>query len=271
VQDIYKTTETAQLADLILPAAGCGEKEGTFINSERRLGIIKKVLDPPGFALPDFEILRKIADYWGCGDLLKEWSSPAAVFEILKRISRGQPCDISGIDDYKMIEELGGIQWPYPASQKITSKERRLFEDGRFYHADGKARFHFGDVLPVPEATSEEYPFVLITGRGTVAQWHTQTRTGKVKMLKKMYSDHVYVEVHPDDVRRLKIETDDRVLVSSKRDKIMAKVAITDKVKPGLVFIPMHYFETNKLTYPAFDPMSRQPSYKYAAVRIDRL
>jgi assimilatory nitrate reductase catalytic subunit len=270
VQDLYHTTETAQLSNLILPAAGCGEKEGTFINAERRLGTIRKIMDPPGCALPDFEIFQKIAEYWGCGDLFKEWSSPAAVFEILKRVSRGQPSDISGVADYDMIENLGGIQWPFPADSETPEKERRLYEDGRFYHDDGKARFLFGDVDPVPEAKSERYPFVLLTGRGSVAQWHTQTRTGKVKKLKKMYTDELYVRIHTDDARRLEIESGNLVIVSSERSKIEARALVGDNVKPGMLFMPMHYFETNKLTYPAFDPFSREPSYKYAAVRIDR-
>ncbi|MBW1896129.1 MAG: molybdopterin-dependent oxidoreductase, partial [Deltaproteobacteria bacterium] len=197
LQDIYYTTETAQFADLILPAAGCGEKEGTFINSERRLGVIRKIVDPPGVALSDFEIFRKIADCWGCGDVFREWTSPAAVFHILKGISKGQPCDMSGISGYDMIEESGGIQWPFPEGSQALTQERRLFEDAKYYHLDGKAKFLFEEIAPPPESVSDQYPFLLLTGRGTVAQWHTQTKTGKVEMLRKMYSEEVYVEIHP--------------------------------------------------------------------------
>jgi assimilatory nitrate reductase catalytic subunit len=268
VQDIYLTTETARLADLVLPAAACGEKEGTFINSERRLGVIRKILDPPGSALPDFEIFKKIAQYWGCGGLFKEWSSPAETFEILKRASKGRPCDISGIADYNMLENHGGIQWPCEEGIEDLAQERRLFEDGRYFHHDGKARFLFGDIAPVPEPTSEKYPFVLLTGRGTVAQWHTQTRTGQVKMLRKMYPEKPYVEISSDDARKLNIRPGQWVTVSSKRGTIKAKAVVGDTVKAGEVFMPMHYFETNKLTNPAFDPYSREPSYKYAAVSV---
>src|SRR5262249_11007781 len=101
VQDMYHTTETAQLADLVLPAAGWGEKEGTFINSERRIGLTKKVTRAPGHALSDFNIFKLVAHYWGCGDSFSRWSSPEAAFQILKRLSSGLPCDFNGIHDYQ--------------------------------------------------------------------------------------------------------------------------------------------------------------------------
>ena len=113
VQDLYPTTETARLADLVLPAAGWGEKEGTLINSERRFGLVKKVVRAPGEALSDFAIFQLIAEAWGCGDRFREWSSPEAAFQILKRLSAGQPCDITGIRDFQHLDEAGGIQWPW--------------------------------------------------------------------------------------------------------------------------------------------------------------
>src|SRR5262249_36839393 len=135
-----------QHAHLFLPAAGWGEKEGTLINSERRIGLVKKVARAPGQALSDFNIFRLVAQYWGCGEMFARWSSPEAVFQILKEISRDQPCDITGIRDYQMLEECGGIQWPCPETfpSEISNKtERRLFADGRFFHPDGKAKFIF--------------------------------------------------------------------------------------------------------------------------------
>ena len=112
VQDMYHNTETAQIADLILPATGWGEKEGTFINSERRIGVLKKVKRAPGQALADFSIFRLIAKYWGCGEMFAQWDSPEAAFEIMKELSVGQPCDISGIGNYADIDVANGIQWP---------------------------------------------------------------------------------------------------------------------------------------------------------------
>jgi len=268
VQDMYWSTETAQMADLILPAAGWGEKEGTFINSERRIGRIKQVADAPGAAMTDFTIFKFLAKYWGCDDLFEKWDSPASVFQILKEISKGQPCDISGIDDYQMIDDCNGVQWPLKEGEELTSNERRLFEDGQYYHANGKARFIFEDIRNNPEPTSDKYPFELLTGRGTSAQWHTQTRTSKSKILKKLYPKNVYIEMNPEDARKLNIRQGQKVFVATRRAKVSAHVSIIPTVAPKQIFMPMHYEETNELTYPAFDPYSRQPSYKTCAASI---
>jgi assimilatory nitrate reductase catalytic subunit len=225
-------------------------------------------MDPPGSALPDFEIFKRVAQHWGCAETFKEWTSPAAVFEILKEIVKGRPCDISGIESYDMIEAQGGIQWPFPEGSNALEQERRLFEDGKFYHPDQKARFMFTDVMPAPEKADGDYPFILLTGRGSVAQWHTQTRTGKVDMLKKMYPPDPYVEIHREDASPLGIQHDDWLIVTSRRGRAKVKARIDENVNKGVVFMAMHYFETNLLTYPAFDPESREPSYKYAAVNI---
>ena len=270
VQDMYASTETARMADLVLPAAGWGEKDGTFINSERRIGTIRKVAAAPGEALADFAIFKLVAEYWGCGDQFRAWASPEAVFQILKRLSAGQPCDISGIADYAMLDERGGIQWPCPADQPPPPPraERRLFEDGRFFHADGRARFLFEDPRPLPEPPSERYPFLLLTGRGTAAQWHTQTRTAKSAVLRKLYPNEVYVEINPADARSLGIRSHGRVEVRSRRGRIVATAFVTRSVQPGHVFVPMHYAVTNQLTDAVFDPYSKQPSYKACAVDV---
>ncbi len=130
---MYHTTETARLADLVLPAAAWGEKEGTFINSERRIGLIKKVRRAPGQALSDFHIFKLVAHYYGCDAMFARWESPEAVFQILKALTAGMPCDITGIADYRMLDEAGGIQWPFPAEGADAARQRRLFADGRFY------------------------------------------------------------------------------------------------------------------------------------------
>jgi len=265
---MYWSTETAQIADLVLPAAGWGEKEGTFINSERRIGRIKQVAHAPGAAMTDFTIFKFLAKYWGCADLFQKWDCPESVFQILKEVSKGQPCDISGIADYQMIDDYGGIQWPLKEGEALKNNERRLLEDGQYYHANGKARFIFEDVRNNPEPTSEKYPFELLTGRGSSAQWHTQTRTGKSEILKKMYPKRVYVEMNPKDAQRLNILHGQKVFVSTRRAKVVAHVSIIPTVAPNQIFMPMHYDETNELTFPAFDPYSRQPSYKTCAARI---
>jgi anaerobic selenocysteine-containing dehydrogenase len=290
VQDMYYSTETARRAHLLLPAAGWGEKDGTMINSERRIGLVKKVTQAPGQAMSDFNIFRLVAQYWGCGEMFAEWSSPEAVFQIIKRLSAGQPCDITGIRDYAHLEETGGIQWPWQAGAAVAftkdsavgeiptafggnasiPTERRLFANGRFFHKDEKARFLFDLPRAVAEPADEEFPFVLLTGRGTSAQWHTNTRTGKSAVLRTLYPAKPYVEMNPQDAARLGISANSTVAIASRRARVQCSVFLTDTVKTGQVFMPMHYEVTNQLTRAEFDPHSRQPSYKHCAVRVER-
>ncbi len=240
------------MADLILPAAGWGEKEGILINSERRIGLVKKVARAPGKALSDFSIFKLVAQYWGCADLFKEWVSPAATFQILKRLSKGQPCDISGITDYAMIEKFGGIQWPFTERDSrqaglVPDRQRRLFADGLFYHGDKRARLLFDAPRPMEEPPDKEFPFILLTGRGTSSQWHTGSRTDKSEILRKLYPASIYVEINPDDAECLGIEPNDPVLIRSRRATVEASAHITGAVQPGQIFVPMHYAETNLL------------------------
>jgi anaerobic selenocysteine-containing dehydrogenase len=291
VQDMYHTTETAQRAHLVLPAAGWGEKDGTFINSERRIGLVRKVSPAPGQALSDFNIFKLVAHYWGCANLFESWQSPAAVFEIIKLLSRGQPCDITGIRDYDMLDEAGGIQWPFSEATQAECRssqagagsspqsipprqaswcERRLFEDGRFFHADGKAKFLFEAPRDSPEPTDAEYPFWLLTGRGSSAQWHTGTRTSKSAVLRGLGPKNIYVEMNPLDAARLRVAANAWVWITSRRGQVRARAFLTHTVPAGQVFLPMHYAVTNQLTHPTFDPYSRQPSYKACAVALSR-
>ncbi|MEO6094755.1 MAG: nitrate reductase [Fibrobacteria bacterium] len=298
VQDMYHDTDTAKLAHLVLPSAGWGEKEGVVINSERRLGLFKKVYPAPGQALADFYIFKLIAKYWGCEALFKDMDTPEQAFQMMCKLSAGRPCDFTGIVDYRMIDREGGIQWPLPTSAMTPQtkgsegaaaagsagspapsssilatrivKERRLFEDGRYYHPDGKAKFQFGPPQPIPEPVSAEFPFALLTGRGSSAQWHTNTRTGKSAVLRKLYPADSLVEIHPEDASRLKIVQGEWVIVRSLRGQARARAAVASTVQTGHVFMPMHDVEVNRLTFPSYDPHSRQPSYKHCAVRIEK-
>jgi assimilatory nitrate reductase catalytic subunit len=291
VQDMYATTETAQLADLVLPAAGWGEKEGTFINSERRIGVVRKVARAPGQALSDFAIFQLVAAAWGCGALFRDWRTPEAAFQILKRLSAGQPCDFSGIRDYAHLDAAGGIQWPWAESDadklRIADRglgidqsairnpqspiqERRLFADGHFFTPDRRARFIFDPPRPMPEAPCADYPFILITGRGSSAQWHTGSRTDKSAVLRKLAPTVLTVEVHSDDADSIDVRSGDRVRVQSRRGTAEAIAVVTGTVQRGQLFLPMHFEAVNRLTFAAFDPHSRQPSYKACAVRIAR-
>ncbi len=310
VQDMFTSSETVRQADLLLPAAGWGEKEGTFINSERRLGHVKKVARAPGNALADFHIFQLLAWSWGCAPLFRHWKSPEAVFDILKEVSRGQPCDISGIENYAALDVAGGIQWPFPqsngppaqvaqssesASSQVSNLQmpqhgpallnadapplyaiapidpsvpRRLFEDGRFFHDDGKARFIFEAPQSLPEKPDAEFPFLLLTGRGSAAQWHTGTRTEKSAVLRKLRPEAVYLELNPFDAGRLSIEPGTKVQVASRRGSVLASAFITQTIPRGQVFIPMHVVEANRLTLASFDPYSGQPAYKACAVNV---
>ncbi|MFD2256396.1 molybdopterin oxidoreductase family protein [Luteolibacter algae] len=268
VQDMYHNTESGLLADLLLPAAGWGEKSGCFINSERRLGTIKPVRRAPGEALTDFRIFRLIADAWGCGDLFSKWTDPQAVFQLLKNLTKDRPCDIVGIENYEHIDREGGIQWPFPELSGDHGNERRLFEDGKYYTSSGKARLHFSPPTAMPEPVDPEYPFLLITGRGTSSQWHTQSRTGKSKVLKKLYPADPYFEINPADATKYGIEANAAIEIRSRRGKMSARAYLAPTVQSGQLFLPMHYAEVNRLTYPAFDPHSRQPGYKACAVKL---
>jgi assimilatory nitrate reductase catalytic subunit len=268
VQDMYHNTETAQLADLVLPAAGWGEKTGTFINSERRIGLTQQACVAPGEALSDFSIFKLVAEYWGCGSMFDKWESPAAAFEILRELSRNQPCDFTGIADYQALCDLGGVQWPCREPAERACSERRLFEDGKFFHADGRACFVAEAPQAMPEVPCDKYPFLLLTGRGSVAQWHTQTRTSKSPVLRKLSPQQLYIEIHPVDAKRLGVHNGEAVHVASRRGSLVAKVSVTATVRPGQAFLPMHYEASNKLTLAHFDPYSRQPSYKDCAVNI---
>ncbi len=275
VQDMYRTTETARHADLLLPAAGWGEKEGTFINSERRYGLLKKVRKAPGKALADFSIFRAIAQYWGVGPMFAKWDSPESVFRIMQNASRGTACDITGIDGYAHIDACGGIQWPWTESDasdgQQPSTHRRLFADGKFFHECGRARLMIDDVSPLPEPPDDSYPIMLLSGRGTVSQWHTQTRTSQSPMLRKLYPNEPYIEMNPQDADTIGVENGDPVRIQSRRGAAVASACVTPTVAKGQAFMPMHYEATNQLTLRHFDPHSRQPSYKDCAVRIERI
>ena len=271
VQDMYTSTETAQRADLVLPAAGWGEKSGTFINSERRIGVVQPVAEAPGEALPDFEIFRRLATAWGCADLIEEWTDPEAAFGVLQRLSAGRPFDFTGIEGYEAIIAAGGVQWPLAAGSAPLAAERRLFEDGRFFTPDGRARFVFGDPRAPEEPLTSRHPLVLLTGRGSSAEWHTGTRTSKSAILRSLAPEQLYVQLSPLDAETRGIVSGDEVIVTTVRADVRARAQVTPNVAGGSIFLPMHHPETNRLTSASFDPQSRQPSYKWSAAEVRKV
>jgi assimilatory nitrate reductase catalytic subunit len=270
VQDGYHPTPTTELAHLVLPAAIWGEKEGTYTNSERRVSKVNKAVEPPGEARPDFEVFLAVAEKLGCREeLYPGWTSVRDAFEEWRRVSRGRLCDYSGIS-YELLAKEGAVQWPYPDGSTGTETSR-LYSDGRFQHADGRARLVCAAWEPFPEQPNANYPLVLNTGR-TVEHWHTRTKTKEVPILERL-SPHAWLEMNPRDAQRVDLRSHDRVDVVSRRGRVRGvELRLTEIVAPGQVFMPFHYFEANvnEVTQSAFDPISREPNYKQCAVRVER-
>ena len=270
VQDGYHPTPTSEYAHLMLPAAMWGEKEGTYTNSERRVGKVNRAVAPPEEARPDFDIFLDLAGVLGVRDeIFPGWTKPADAFEEWKRVSAGRLCDYSGMT-YKAIEQHGGLQWPLPAGTPHLGEARRLYADGTFQTDDGRARLVSGTWEPFPEQPSDEFPFVLNTGR-TVEHWHTRTKTSKVPILERL-SPHAWVEMNPIDARGLRLKPQGRVDIVSRRGRIRnVELRVTETIAPGQLFVPFHYVEANanQVTQSAFDPISREPNYKQSAVRVE--
>jgi anaerobic selenocysteine-containing dehydrogenase len=271
VQDGYHPTPTSEYAHLMLPAAMWGEKDGTYTNSERRVSKVNRAVAPPGEARSDFDIFLQLAGALGVRDeIFPGWSKPADAFEEWRRVSAGRLCDYSGIT-YKALEQHGGVQWPCPAGSANTGEARRLYTDGVFQTDDGRARLIAAEWEPFPEQPTDEFPFVLNTGR-TVEHWHTRTKTGKVPILERL-SPHAWVEMNPRDARALRLKPQDRVNIVSRRGRVRdIELRVTETVAPGQIFIPFHYAEANanEVTQSAFDPISREPNYKQAAARVEK-
>ena len=261
VQDGFHPTPTSDFADLVLPAAIWGEKEGTYTNSERRVSKANRVVTPPGEARPDFDIFLDLAERMGVRPVLYPgWSTTHDAFREWQRVSAGRMCDYSHFT-WDEIDAAGGMQWG----------GERLYADGIFPTADGRAKLHLVPCEPFLEQPNKEYDFILNTGR-TVEHWHTRTKTAQVDMLNKMVPN-AWLEMNPIDAKRLKLSSHDRVTVVSRRSKVAnLELRITAIVAPGQVFMPFHFSETNSnlVTLGAFDPISREPNFKQCAVRVEK-
>jgi assimilatory nitrate reductase catalytic subunit len=270
VQDGFHPTPSTGLADLVLPAAIWGEKEGTYTNSERRVSKVNAAVEPPGEARSDFDIFLHLAEKLGCRDeIYPGWQTPRDAFEEWRRVSAGRLCDYSGIS-YDFLAEHGSVQWPFPAG-KGDADSSRLYSDGQFQTTDGKARLICAKWEPFPEQPNAAYPFIFNTGR-TVEHWHTRTKTAEVAVLENL-SPRAWLEMNPRDAKRLSLRSHDRVDIVSRRGRVEGvELRLTEIVAPGQVFMPFHFAETNAndVTQSAFDPVSRQPNYKQCAVRVER-
>lgn len=271
VQDIYEDTDSSKECDLYLPSVPAIKKEGFLINTERRLSALVPVLEKEEDELSDYEILLGIGEALGMGRLLDKWRTPEDAFKLLRECSKGMPCDITGVS-YERLRDSKGVQWPCREGEELESDERRLFEDGKYYTPSGKAKLIFEDVTENPNATNEEFPFNLNTGRGTVGQWHTHTRTREIQAVTNIVSQKAYVDINRKDAEKLDIKENDEVLIHSSNGHTSKFIArLTDNLKEKTLYAPIHYIETNLLTPSVFDPYSKEPSYKTVQVNIEKV
>ena len=303
VQDLF-LTETAQLADVVLPAATWGEKTGTITNTDRTVHLCEKAVEPPGQARSDLDILLDYADRLELTDKdgapLVKWRTPEEAFDAWRECSRGRPCDYSGLS-YDQLRS-GGVQWPCTDEQPDGTA--RLYENGAFWakpdycesygrdmvtgapveeteyralNPEGRGVIKAAEYIPPHEMPSEDYPLQLITGR-TIYHFHTRTKTARAPQLQDA-APEVWVECSKEDAAEHGWAEGDRLRVRSPRGEVVAKVRIGG-IRPGVLFLPFHYgyFDTpggheprgdgraaNELTLTDWDPLSKQPIFKTAA------
>jgi anaerobic selenocysteine-containing dehydrogenase len=304
VQDAFMT-ETAEMADVVLPAAIWGEKTGCFTNADRTVHISHKAVEPPGEARPDLDIFMDFANRMGFKDKdgkpLIKWKDSQGAFEAFKKVTHGRPCDYSGLT-YEKLSEGSGIQWP--CNDEYPNGRERLYEDGVFNtnseyceiyghdlmtgaalepmehkakNPNGRAVIKAAEYVPPSEIPDDTYPFFLTTGR-VVYHWHTRTKTGRVPSLNEA-APNVYVEISRKDADALGVTDGDTVEISTRRGKVEAPVRISNILR-GHLFLPFHYGywddpehprAANELTITGYDEVSKQPHFKFSAARIQKV
>lgn len=272
VQDISHKSETTKYADLLLPAAGWLEKEGTMTNSERRISYLPQVIDPPGEALPDAEILWRFAQKMGFQGF--DYKNAGEVYDEHCLLTKGTHIDISGLS-YHRLQTEGSFQWPVPDPKHPGTP--RLFTDLRFYTNDGKSHFNAPPKLyNQSEETNSAYPLILNTGR-VRDQWHTRTKTGKVKRL-LTHVPEPYLEMNKVDAYLRGLKEGDVAVVKSRRGQVQVKVKVNYDIRERVVFLPMHWGKVlnndfgraNNMTNDLVDPLSKEPDFKYCAVQVEK-
>ncbi|WP_430908675.1 molybdopterin-dependent oxidoreductase [Maribacter sp. 2-571] len=272
VQDISHNSETTKFADLLLPAAGWLEKEGTMTNSERRISYLPKMIDAPGAALPDVEILWRFAQAMGYKGF--DYGNASEVYDEHCLLTKGTNIDISGLS-YERLKNEGSFQWPVPHPTHPGTP--RLFTDMKFHTNDEKA--HFNAPLKMEnqsETTDADYPLILNTGR-VRDQWHTRTKTGKVKRL-LTHIPEPYLEMNKIDAHLRKLKEDDIAVIKSRRGEVRVKVKVGYDIREKVVFLPMHWGKilnndfgrANNITNDIVDPVSKEPDFKYCAVQVSK-
>ncbi|HRP23032.1 MAG TPA: molybdopterin-dependent oxidoreductase [Thauera sp.] len=282
LQEAFRSTETAPFADLMLPAATWGEKEGTVTNSERRITHVRRALPPPGEARPDWRIVCDFARALGPligkpqATYMFAYDGVEAIFAEHVASTAGRDLDITGLD-YALLDAAGPQQWPFPAAARAAGAagRARLYADGCFPTASGRARF----VVPVQASTAEQvderYPLHLTTGR-LRDQWHGMSRTGKVA---RLYShvDEARIELNPAELQARGLRSGELLRVSSRRGRLVLRAYASDEVRRGQAFVAMHWGRNvldsggiNLLVGGALDPFSKQPELKHTAIAIER-
>jgi len=256
VQDIF-LSETAEYADIILPAASFAEKEGTFTNTERRVQRVRKAFEPPGLAKSDWEIICQMSQKMGYE---MKYTSPAEIMEEIASIT-----PIYGGLNYQRLDK-DGIQWPCP---NIHHPGTPILHREKFTR--GKGLFCPTEFIPPKEMPDRNYPFILTTGR-ILYHYHTGTMTRRTKGLEEIRPEGI-AEINPVDAEKLGLRMGDQVKISSRRGEIITKIGISDKPGKGVIFMNFHFKEvsTNLLTNDAIDPVAKIPEFKVCAVRIDRV
>lgn len=271
VQDIYNTTESAEDCTVMFPVVPGIKKEGTYINLERRLSAMRPCLTRKENEISDYEAILGVAKALGMGDLLKGWQTPKDCFELMKKCSKGMPSDITGVT-WEMLEESHGVQWPFPQGATLEANERRLYSDGKFFTPNQKANFIFEQPMENPLPMTPEFPMILNTGRGSVGQWHTQTRTKEVQFVEDVSAKKAYVFINTKMAEEHKLKDNDEIRIYSINGQDAAFfIKVTDDVRYEEIYAPMHYVECNKLTPSIYDPYSKEPSYKATPIRFEVL
>ncbi len=257
VQDIFMT-ETAQIADVVLPACAFAEKTGTFVNTERRVQISNKALNQPGIAKNDFGIIVELAKRMGC-DTFPE--TPETLFEEMRQLTPSY----KGMT-YERLEKECGLRWPCPTEDHPGTP---ILHVGKF--SRGKGLLVPIEYRAPEEVISKEYPIWLTTGR-LLQHYHTGSMTRRSKVLNGLVP-YAKVEINVVDAKKLKIKDGEKVKVSSRRGSIEIHAEVTKKIQEGIVFIPFHFVEAaaNQLTNDALDPIAKIPEYKVCAVKIEKI
>ncbi|MCP9775507.1 nitrate reductase [Cyanobium sp. HWJ4-Hawea] len=267
LSEAYAGTETAAVAHLLLPAAQWSEKAGVMTNSERRVTLCSAFRKPPGGARPDWEIFAELGRRLGFVDQFN-YDSAAEVYKELAALTAGRVCDFSGLS-HQLLAEHGPQQWPFPLETAPGKGAARLYVDHRYPTKSGRARLLADPPLGLAEPPCKDYPLVLTVGR-YLGHWHTMTRTVHVDRLRKQHPEAL-LEINPQDAQCNGLNDGAMVEVRSRRGMIEVRVLISKRIRPGTLFLPMHWgasqpnpCEANRLMHELCCPLSKQAELKAA-------